>query len=324
MTESITYSVPARNAPEGWKPFGWQGLTCVIPEDWDVSGIDGNDRKGYYTFDDERSRRMEVKFDQARRIGKPQLDKTLEDYFKAVRKEIGGKEEFEVDYGVDLADEGTVPAGFDFRTYGWTGQYIVRGMIWHCNGCGRVVIAQCFAEKNRANLREMSRAPTSIRCHPEAEENLWAVFDFATEIPAVFRLETNKLQAGLTSLTFNHKRRRLVVERVGLVQAILKHREIDDYVENVHYKKLRRRRIRFFEELWHGHPGYRMEGERSRLTYRIPVVGAWLRSIRRGDHVGGRVWRSEEVNRLYIIRAEGRDAQDLADHIAESIVAYER
>ncbi len=323
MTESTTtYHVPARTPPSGWKAFGWQGVTCLIPNAWDVSGIDGTAKQGYFTFDDERSRRFEIKFDRARRWGQPALDTTLENYFKAVRKQVGKKGYFEVDHDTELLDEQTIPSEYRYRTYGWTGDVIGRGIIYHCPVCRRVIIAQCLAEKNRVNLRELSTVLTSIRCHSETDTNLWAVFEFAAEVPTSLDLQQNKLQAGLINLDFYGKNRRLVVERIGLVQAILKHTAIDRYVEKIHYKKLRRRRMRFIEEPWHGHDGFRIDGERSRLMYRIPSLGPQLRNWRRGDHVGGRVWHSVEANRLYVVRAEGKDAQALADATADSVARY--
>jgi hypothetical protein len=323
MTEiAPDYNVPARTPPDGWKAFGWQGVSCVIPDEWDASGITGTTKRGYFTFDDDRSRRLEIKFDQAKRFGQPSLDRTLEDYFKAVRKQLGKKGTLEVDHDIELLEEATIPDVHNYRTYGWTSEMTGRGIIWHCPVCRRVVIAQCLADKNRVNLREMSQVLTSIRCHSDANSDLWAIFDFAVDIPDGFVLQVNKLQAGLISLEFYGARRRLVVDRVGLVQAILAHSTIDNYVEKTLYKKLRRRRLRFSAESWRGHEGFLLEGERFRLGYFIPILGQWLRSLRKSDHIGGRIWHSEDANRLYVIRVEGRDPQLLADAVADSIVDY--
>ncbi len=320
MSESGSdYSVPARDVPDGWKPFGWNGLTCIIPDEWDVSGIDGRSRQGYFTFDDERTRRLEIKYERARRIGKPDLEKTLESYFAAVRKQVGRKGTFDVDHDIELVDADLMPEEFDYRTYGWTSDMTGRGIIWFCPTCRRIVIAQCLAEKNRANLRELSQVLTSIRCHSDAPTNMWGVFDFAVEVPREFQLESNRLQAGLISLTFSDRKRRLIVDRLGLVHAILKHSSIGEYVAKVHYKKLRRRRLRFTEESWGLNAGYRIEGERFRLLYLIPGVRDFIRRLRRRDHIGGRIWHSEEANRLYVIRAEGADSQELADAVANTI-----
>ena len=321
-------SAPPRpgSAPEGrsgMKLFGWQGITCLLPEDWDLTGVTGTEREGYFSFDDERMRRMEIKYARARRWGQPALEKTLTYYFDSVRKKLKKGTRFEIEEDAKLIGTERIPQEYRWKAYGWVSDFIARGVIWHCEVCRRVVIAQCLAAPNRVNLREISDILASLRCHPEGEERTWAAFDFAVDVPKEMHLETHKLQAGLISLSFVHKNARLVVDRLGMAHAVLRHTPMDRYVKEVHYKKLRRRRLRFIEEAWKGHPGFRIEGARFRVLYWLPRVGPLLRKWRTGDHIGGRVWHCEEANRLFIIRAEGKNAQDLADRAAASIQCHE-
>jgi hypothetical protein len=305
------------------KLFGWQGITCLIPEEWDLTGVSGSAREGYFSFDDERMRRLEIKYARARRWGRPALEKTLTNYFDTIRKRLKKGTRFDVEEDVRLIDMERLPGEYDWRVYGWTSDLVARGVIWHCRACRRVVIAQCLAAPNRVNLREMSDVLTSMRCHAEGVRQRWAAFDFAVEVPKEMELETHRLQAGLISLGFAHRGGRLVVDRLGMAHAVLKHRPMDRYVREVHYKKLRRRRLRFIAAEWNGHPGFRLEGERFRLTYFLPYIGNKLRQWRTSDHVAGRVWHCESANRLFIIRAEGKNAQQLADDVAASIECHE-
>jgi len=304
------------------KLFGWQGISCHMPREWDLTGVSGNRREGYFSFDDERMRRLEIKYARARRWGQPALGKTHEYYFDGVRKKLRKGTPFKVEEEVRLFDMDRLPAEYDWRSYGWTSDLVARGIIWHCRTCGRVTIAQCLAAPNRVNLRQMSDLLASMRCHAEGEDQSWAAFDFAVEVPKEFELESHRLQAGLISLGFYHKNRRLVVDRLGMAHAVLKHTPMDRYVREVHYKKLRRRRLRFIGTEWKGHPGFRIEGERSRLMYHVPRVGETLRNWRKRDHIGGRVWHCPEANRLFIVRAEGPEPQQLVDAVSESIVCH--
>ena len=304
------------------KLFGWQGISCSMPDNWDLASVTGRQKSGYFAFDDERTRRLEIKYDQARRWGQPVLEKTLEYYFESVRKKLRKRVSFNVEYNVKLNSLERIPEEYEYRTYGWTSDLVARGIIWLCPTCRRVVIAQCLARPNRVSIREMSDVLVSIRCHAEGDSQTWAVFDHAVDVPKRLMLERNNLRAGLISLTFSGGRERLVVDRLGMASAVLKQTPMDEYVKTVHYRKLKRRRLRFIEEPWHGHDGFRIEGERFRLMYLLPHVGPFVRRLRTADHVAGRVWVSPEANRLFIIRAEGKHSRQLADEVAESIEAH--
>lgn len=305
------------------KLFGWQGVTCWIPAGWDLSGVTGGAREGYFSFDDERMRRLEIKYARARRWGQPALEKTLTYYFDTIRKKLKKGMRFDVEKDVKLIDMERMPGEYEWHTYGWTSDFLAHGVIWHCRTCRRVVIAQCLAAPNRVNLREMSDVLTSMRCHTDGDCRTWAAFEFAVSVPKEMELESHRLQAGLISLGFYHRNRRIVVDRLGMAHAVLRHNPLDRYVKTIHYKKLRRRRLRFIGAEWRGHPGFRIEGERFRLMYLLPYLGERLRRWRTGDHIAGRVWHCEQANRLFIVRAEGKDAERMADQVAASIACHE-
>jgi len=291
-----------------------------MPEEWDLASLNGTQKSGYFAFDDERTRRLEIKYQQARRWGQPALEKTLEYYFDTVKKKLKKGTHFEVDYDAKLSGLDRIPDECEYRTYGWTSDLVARGIIRLCTVCRRVVIAQCLSRPNRLAVGEISDVLTSIRCHSDDQENnTWAVFDFSVVVPERCTLESSTLKAGLISLAFAGKRGHLVVDRLGMANAVLKHTAMDDYVGKIHYKKLKRRRLRFTENPWAEHDGFRIEGERFRLMYLIPAIGPYIRSLRTTDHIAGRIWVCDDANRLFILRGEGRDAQKLVDKVAASI-----
>jgi hypothetical protein len=304
------------------KSFGWYGLSGMVPADWDLTSVSALKHSGYFAFDDERFRRLEIKYNLGKRFGKPDLKKTLEYYFKSIRKRLKNVP-FEVDWDVRFVGLDDLPEERQYLTYGWTSDAVARGMIWYCPTCRRITIAQCMSPPNRANLREMSEILMSLRCHPEGETTKWAAFDFEFDAPKRLALITSKLQAGLISLTLAYKGERLVVDRLGMAQSVVEHTPLDEYVEKIHYKKLRGRRMRFHEEELAGNPGFRIEGERRRLFHFIPIIGPWLRDALSGDHVDGHAWVSPLSNRLYIVRAEGKNARVVADQVAESIASFD-
>jgi hypothetical protein len=236
-----------------------------------------------------------------------------------LRKKGKTKGNITVDANARVAGVETMPAEYDIRAYGWETDAVMRGLIWHCGTCDRIVIAECRSRKNRVSQRDMGRVLTSIRCHNEGPIIPWAVFDLQIGIPSDLTLESSRLQAGLISLTFSGKKQRVVVDRLGMGKAVVKHSSLDSYVRDVHYKKLRKLRLRFHSDEWQGNLGFVMEGEQRRFYDWLPAVADRIRSWRTGDNIGGRVWFDEPMNRIYVIRAEGRECQRLADAVAASV-----
>ena len=300
------------------KLFGWNGMTCQIPVHWDVTSVSGSAKSGYFAFDDEQDRRLEIKYERAGRMRKPDLDRTLSGYFATLKKKAKSGQELRLDDSVRVPGVETMPAEYEVRSYGWEADAITRGLIWHCSTCHRIVIAECRARKNRVNTKEMAQVLTSIRCHCEGDTAPWAVFDFEVLVPRELELGLSRLQAGLISFSFSAKKRRLVVDRLGMGQVVMKHSSLDTYVRDVHYKKLRKIRLRFQPVNWNGHEGFRFEGEHKRLYDWIPALGARIRAWRVSDHIAGLTWFEEPTNRIYVIRAEGPDCMELAEKVAAS------
>ena len=68
-----------------WNLFGWAGIQLEIPTTWEISGISGDEKNGYLRLDDAEMPRLELKWAKTRKK-KPDLHKTLDEYFKLVRK----------------------------------------------------------------------------------------------------------------------------------------------------------------------------------------------------------------------------------------------
>ena len=303
-----------------FKPFGWSGISCEMPTDWDITSISTSSRQGYFAFDDEQHRRLEIKFEKAKRFGKPDLERTLNYYFDTIRKKLKKHVPFDVEYDIRLSGIERMPEGRQYRTYGWSSDAISRGIIWYCPVCKRITIAQCMAAPNKANLREMADVLVSMRCHPEGDTQLWSAYDFAVDAPVRFDLVNHALQAGLISLTLAHRSEQICIDRLGMGTSVVKHSKLDEYVRKIHYKKLRGRRLRFSEDTRYGSPGFSIDGERKSLFYYLPYVGKVLREWRKSDHVAGHTWYAEDANRIFVIRTEGRECRALADATANSIV----
>ena len=68
-----------------WTTLGWNGITVELPEDWELSGLSGDDKSGYLRLEDADMPRLELKWSESKQK-KPDLQRVLDDYFKLVRK----------------------------------------------------------------------------------------------------------------------------------------------------------------------------------------------------------------------------------------------
>ena len=197
------------------------------------------------------------------------------------------------------------------------------GLVWYCSTCGQVLIAQIQGSRSGFNLRTASNVLTSLKCHPTSAAQFWAVFDFGFACPLSFVLQRHKLQSGLLSFEFAHGSDRLYVERLGMAETILEHTDPTLWVPKVHWKKLRRRRMRFLETDTGSHLGWAIEGEKWRLLYLLPSpVSDWIRRVLKKDWIAGYMWVCPEANRLFIVRAEGPHSTEVASAVAESIECH--
>ena len=70
-----------------WTKFGWAGIVTELPEEWEISGLSGDQKEGYLRLEDEFMPRLELKWSVAKsKRRNPDLHAVLDDYFKIIRK----------------------------------------------------------------------------------------------------------------------------------------------------------------------------------------------------------------------------------------------
>ena len=48
-----------------WTKFGWAGIVTELPEEWEISGLSGDQKEGYLRLEDEFMPRLELKLSVA-------------------------------------------------------------------------------------------------------------------------------------------------------------------------------------------------------------------------------------------------------------------
>ncbi|RKY05317.1 hypothetical protein DRP77_01330 [Candidatus Poribacteria bacterium] len=309
-----------------WVEFGWQGIKAIIPSDWEIGALSGDWRSGYLRLEDSLMPRLELKWSTHKR--KPDLHAILDGYFKNLRKEERKKGEgLRIRRGVKLvkdlsAFEGKEVVFFTCRS----SRFKANGMIWFCPECRRTLIAQLNAAPGEgALLRETGRIFSSIKDHPEGETNLWTAYGLSVEVPRRYKLESHKMMSAYLMLSFADGSRKVVVERYGLAEVLLKDSSFEEWFRRVYSKELKGYGFTLKgESPVPGHDGLKLEGEKVRFTDKIPIpLLSLLNAPFRRRRISIRAWRCVKSNRIFVVRVMAKgDTSRIADRISSTIECH--
>ncbi len=304
-----------------WTTFGWAGITLEIPDDWELSGLSGDDKNGYLRLDDSEMPRLELKWSQSKQK-KPDLHRVLDAYFKLVRKNFERKDTpFHVQRNVNLIKDDQFLKGRDAVFFSWKGNVRANGVIFHCQACKRITIVQMIGGI-KENLREKTaRILESVQDHPNGQMTLWSAYQLHVQVPRRYRLEKHHLLSGYLLFSFVDGSRKVSVERYGLADVALKEHDLESWFRAKYAKAIRG--YGFSIESFQDDADERLTlvGEGTRLTDHIPFAPVLvIDKVLRRKTFAVHLWRCHHSNRIYVIQSVAkRDAAKTAEGIAASI-----
>jgi hypothetical protein len=129
-------------------------------------------------------------------------------------------------------------------------------------------------------------------------------------------------------MELRHRGRRVIVERYGPANVLLKHDTLPDWSTSVKTVFNLLKPFRYRKETIDGGEGgakVRLKGRRKSVRDLIVRGVLWLIRRQPPDALDARIWRNEESNRIYVVmvEAEPRNVESLADGAEESIAARE-
>ena len=308
--------------------IGWQGVRCVLPPEWNLTGFSMERESGYLRADAPRNSALtvQIRWTQANKpeqkslyhtllpilrfaLKKPaplesktdlrgSLEKMLKDTAKQAKKV---KKEFES----NIKPEKTEGPG-DERTainFTWTGEGRGQGKIWHCSHCKRIVMAQVIGLQKDGGAMATVAAQLFSTLHDHAEDgyDLWALYDLEMEIPEDFRLESQKLLSGYLHLKFLRGAEQIVIDRWGLANMALKKFTLAEWFRNNALVNLKR----MTETAYGDDDGHRFAA----WTGKLSLFGL-IRALRDGRgglrnfptrYTGG-AWTCDSSNKIYAVQ----------------------
>ncbi len=328
---------------------GWQGVRCVLPPDWNVTGFSMERESGYIRVDAPADSTLTVQIRwtdagapevktpyyvlapkvrkllrrpepvQAKIDLKANLDKFLKEIAKQSKK---SKETLEASSKPER-EEGEDGKRHSIN-FNWTGNGKGQGKIWHCEVCNRVLVAQVvgMGKDQSAIPNVASRLFSSLEDHAQEGYELWALYDLQVEIPEGFRLESQKLMSGYLRLVFLRGAERIIVDRWGLANITLKKFSLADWFAN--HAEVNLKRLQKAENTTEsGHETICYTGKLS-LFAQLQAIRQAKFSLRGvpAQFEGG-VWHCAESNKIYAIQIWRQTrAEKLWDEVLRRCVCH--
>jgi len=308
-----------------WKKFGWQGISCEIPQDWELSGLSGDYKDGYLRLDDPVMPRMEIKWARAKKKD-PDLQSVLDGYFKSVRKtyEKGKKLNINRDFNLINQDD-----FFEKRTasfFHWKGDIRAFGGIWFCHECKRIIVVQIICQLKESIRDDIIRIIASLKDHPSGHKTYWNVYNLSVDIPRKYNLDKYKLMSGYLLFSFVDGSQKLAVERYGMADVLLKNTELEDWFRRSYAKEIRTFgfSIDYLPSSGNADRKFELIGQKTRLIDRVPFNSAqFIDKIMRRQELAAYVWHCIKSNRIFVVRCiSKRNALETASEVTKSIQCH--
>ena len=304
-----------------WTTLGWNGITVELPEDWELSGLSGDDKSGYLRLEDADIPRLELKWSESKQK-KPDLQRVLDDYFKLVRKNYKRRDtNLHIQRNVNLIKD---PQFFEDREvafFNWKGDFRASGVIFHCQICKRITIAQVMGHL-KENIKETThRILSSVQDHPVGQSTLWSAYQLNAEVPRRYRLDKHKLLSGYLLFSFVDGSRKVSIERYGVADVTLKEQDLEEWFRARYAKAIRGYGFSIESSNGDADEQLKLIGEETRIIDRVPLAPALIiDKVMRRKTFAVNLWRCHHSNRIYVVQAIAKqDAARTAEEIAASI-----
>jgi hypothetical protein len=198
------------------KLFAWQGISFLVPDEWELAAAGGDTADGYCRLEDLLVPRCEIRWRHLKRGA--DLERIVSGYLgKLAREAKKRKQQVVSERDVHLPKLGKRYADRDFRTFAWHGSGAGYGVAWYCRRCERCVIIQVYGELDDAGM-ELLR---SARDHDEGKGRIWSVYDFQFVVPTEYQLKRHGLVAGCLEFEFEKAKSVLSFKRFSLASRML-------------------------------------------------------------------------------------------------------
>lgn len=305
-----------------WWMVAWQGLTFVVPEDWNIGAIGGEGKSGYLRLDGSDMPRLEVKWAEAG-SGAVDVPQLVDKYLKDLQKGKKGRE-VEVQRDVKLVNKRQMKGKKALECFTWTAETRGFGAAWFCPDCRRTVILQVMGEHSEPVQALAERIISSMKDHPDDGWATWATYGFICQTPAEFVLAGQRMMAGLIELDVSRERDQLHVARWGMAGIALKNKSLEDWGKKELSKRLKKFATEYRGESFRGHECICIEGRTTLPQEKLQSFVQHCMGKPFADRVKAYLWHCETSNKIYYVEGVlDREELELVNGLRERIPCHE-
>lgn len=311
--------------------LGWQGLTSIIPADWNLASFTGDLSKGNFRIADDDGLRMEVFWERPK--GTPNIERSIELLLTNIERTARkNKQEFEAIENPKLIPRSRKEHADkeQLLNFGWKGDPNNEvahgwGASWHCAASNRVIVAHVIG-RGVENLEKTRRLAAEVLSSIESKSKggwqTWSAFGMQLEIPEEFRLTGAKLQTGrlefdwervtppmplsfLSPREWQKRPERIGLRRLSAANVVLEVDSLEEWARRVASGMFKKFRFGDFEEtVILGEPGLFAKG--ALKDYRRQFLGWMLdRVLRRpAGPPELMVWHNAADNKIFVLMCD--------------------
>jgi hypothetical protein len=282
-----------------WETLAWQGVTLRVPPDWNIGAIGGDRTQGYLRVDGPEMPRLEIKWATSKGFVDVAgiVDKYLADLGKKRKR---GDPEVKVDREVEVVSKRQMRKK-DLTCFGWRAETQGYGAAWYCQQCERSMITQVMAPAGEDGKSLAAEIIAGLEDHPRGGWVRWAVYGMQMQAPEDFRLENQKLMAGLIELSFERQGEQIVGARWGMANVALRNQSLEQWAKAELSQRHKGIKLSFEPTEFREHPALAVSGEHGSPVRR--VQGFVMHCLRKSfpEYVRGVVWHCEPTNKLFYV-----------------------
>ena len=294
---------------------GWQGITLMVPTDWSLVGVNGDEKKGYFRVDGPIASALEVRW--ASVVDKsPDLMNKAREFISGLEKNYRKKK---IKFSSKIKPDNSSGESVNFT---WQADQLGQGRLLYCESCKRVIIAQVISVRDD-NISHVIPVILSSLCdHRDDGWMDWALYGLAFAIPPGYKIEKQKLMSGYLSLSFKNKARTLIVERWGLANTLLAGDELGEWYSKDVQLDIKGYRVKSEKYEIAGHDGLKTVGKRSGIKQLLKAIAYSFTLYPHPGYLTGYAWHCKESNRLFSIRATHIENDDVAEKVRDFIKCH--
>jgi hypothetical protein len=284
-----------------WSTVGWQGVSLLVPPDWNLVAVSGEEAKGYFRVDSPEAAAIEVRWESMSKT--PDVDARVDGFLQALSSAAKKRKiQFSSRVKSRKLSEFETKHGGDSVGFTWKSDRQAYGRMLYCGYCKRLVIGQvvCGPKQDLSGLS--SRVLNSICLHEDPGWNVWGLYGLQVPVPETMRLKRHSLLSSFVELEFLGKSERLLIQRWGLAaNTLLKKATLEEWLDRTYLPGIegyRTNMTRQDEE----HDSFAFGGTRTGIRRAIMSLPMRLAGKPIPRMVDGCAWYCEISNRIYAVR----------------------